>query len=368
MENVTHTSTEQLIDYLEGRLDTASSVELTRHLESGCQACKDSLAYYKRMLSAMEAMRWKSPSPNAHRKVIGAFSAKQQLSKKINWRPVLRPAFIALTVLIFISFMFLFNLPPKVVYAGYIENVTGQVEMLEPSSESWQPVTTGQAVPMGALIRSMTTSEATISFPGGEQTIIGSETKIHLVSLSESKGSWEISLEQLAGQTESQTAKNTQSFSVLTKAGQAISRNGNFVMTINPDGSLVISVLTGEVEARSQNENITLHSGDTIVLPSASGSEGFSDDDWSLTPSASPSVEPSQTSTPTQTETITPTVTGTPTSTPTLTPTRTLPPPSNTSIPSSDADDDDSSCAPGNSGGAGKSGDASNSENSCKDD
>src|SRR5512133_3184810 len=121
MDNTPHYSTEQLIDFLEGRLDALTSAELSSHLESGCQVCNDSVVFYKRMFSAMQTFHWKSPSLSAHRKVIQAYSTKYPAKTKIRWRPLLRPAFIGFTVLILITFVFLFNLNPGVVYAGHIE-------------------------------------------------------------------------------------------------------------------------------------------------------------------------------------------------------------------------------------------------------
>ncbi len=362
MDNMPHYSTEQLIDFLEGRLDELSSAELSKHLESGCQVCNDSAAFYKRMFSAVQTLHWKSPSHAAHRKVIQAYSAKYPVKTKHSWRSLLRPALIGFTVLALVTFAFLFNLSPLVVHAGYIESVTGQVEILDPSAEAWSVVSPGQSVPVDASPRSFSGSQATIAFPGGEKTILGSESEVHLVSLSESQGSWKISLEQTSGQTENQTSINTKSFSVRTVAGIANSRSGHFVMNIKADGSVVTNVLEGEVETLSHNERTILQAGETSIMP------------FEKLPDVTPTFEESLIGllpnlTPVPTQTITPTFV--PTITPSLTPTPTgfYPTPINTpegSIPTSDSNNVDISCPPGNSGGAGKSEDASNSEKACK--
>jgi len=371
MDNTQHYSTEQLVDFLEGRLDPASSAELSQHLASGCQACNDSMTVYKRMFSAMQTFRWKNPSLNAHRKVIQAYSAKFPAKTKIGWRPLLRPAFIGFTLLVLISFIFLFNLNPAVVYAGYIENVTGQVEMLDPATGSWNTVTPGQSVQVDAAIRVMTESQTVISFPGGELTTLGSDTEVHLIALSKSQGSWEIALEQISGQTENQTSQNTRSFSVRTFAGVANSNNGHFVMNIRADGSVMTHVIEGDVETRSPSQKSILHSGESFVFPSVEPTQLSPDNKDNLVdPSSNPSPEPSPTPTPSVKPTKTPKDNVKPTQTPT--PTGLLPLQANSTdgfVPtnsSSNSNNADVTCSPGNSSGHGNSENASNSDTACK--
>ena len=369
MDNTSHYSTEQLVDFLEGRLDPASSAELSKHLSSGCQACNDSVTVYKRMFSAMQTFRWKNPSLNAHRKVIQAYSAKYPAKTKIGWRPLLRPAFIGLTLLVLISFVFLFNLNPAVVYAGYIENVTGQVEMLDPATGSWNAVAPGQSVPVDAAIRALADAQTTISFPGGEQTTLGSNTEIQLIELTKSQGSWEVALEQISGQTENQTSQNTRSFSIRTTAGVANSSNGHFVLNISADGSVMMRVISGDVETRSPSQKAILHSGETFVFPSEEPTTLSPDNNDNLVdPTQDPLLEPS----------LTPSLTVTKTPKDSIKPTRTPTPvelipfqasstdgfvPTNSSSNSNNAD---ITCSPGNSNGAGNSENASNSDKACK--
>ncbi|MRS04711.1 zf-HC2 domain-containing protein, partial [bacterium] len=318
MDNIQHYSTEELVDYLEGRLDALTSVELSEHLESGCPTCNESMGIYKRMFSAIQTLHWKAPSPSAHRKVLQAYSAKYSAKPAKQWFQLLRPAFIGFAALMLIAFAFLFNLKPGIVYAGYVENVTGQVEMLDPATGSWREVKQGQSVPIKASIRSMTDSQAVIAYPGGEQTILGSESEIHLIALNKSLGSWEISLEQISGQTENLTAQKTNTFTIRTTAGVANSSNGHFTMQIKPDGSVVASVLAGEVETNSHSKKTIIHAGESTIMQSESttGSPTVTNEK-TFDPSSNPSPEPSLTATPTLDPTKTPKDIVKPTKTPT---------------------------------------------------
>ncbi|HBY01071.1 MAG TPA: hypothetical protein DEG92_00740 [Rikenellaceae bacterium] len=309
-------------------------------------------------------MNWKSPSLNAHNKVLQAYSKKYPAKAERRWRPLLRPAFIAFTVLVLITFVFLFNLTPGVVNAGYIENVTGQVEMLNSTTGEWNAVSPGQSVPVDASIRSLSDSQAVISFPGGEQTVIGSKSEVHLATLSESQGFWEIALEQVSGQTENQTSQKTHSFTVRTQAGIANSSNAHFIMTIYPDGSVVTRVIAGEVETRSRSQKSIIHTGETsIFLPDESfvGTPDFNENqvDPSLTPSQTPTLTPELTTTPTDDSlaTRTPTPTG-------FYPTQAYTP--DYPFTTSSSINNDITCSPGNSNGAGNSENASNSSSACK--
>lgn len=365
MDNNLHYSTEQLVDFLEGRLDALASSEISAHLESGCPACNESMNIYKRMFSAIQTLHWKAPSQKAHRKVLQAYSAKYSAKPIKRWLPLLRPAMIGFAALILIAFSFLFNLNPGVVYAGYIEEVTGQVEMLDSVTGKWNEVKPGQSVPIDASVRSMTGSQAVISFPGGEQTILGSESEVHLVALNKSQGSWEISIEQISGETENLTAQKTYSFSIRTAAVVANSNNGHFSMHISPDGSVVASVLEGEVETNSQSLKAVIHAGESILFQSDASTKLKEEN--STDPSPNPSPESYLTTTPTMDPSKTPKDNSKPTRTPTPTGLALNTPegfvPTNSSSNSSNTNID---CSPGNSSGNGNSENASNSENACK--
>jgi hypothetical protein len=364
MDKLEHYSTEQLIDYLEGRLDDSSSAELSQHLESGCMVCNDATTTYRRMLSAIETLHQKSPSYSAHKKVIQAYSDRYASKPKIRWQPYLRPAFISFTVLVLITFVFLFNLNPSVVYAGYLENVTGQVEMFNPTTGSWDSISTGQSVPVDATIRTLTESKATLKFPGGEQTILGSNSEVDLLRLTQTNGLWEITLELMNGQTENQTAQDTDSFSVRTQTGIAHSDNAHFVMKIFSDGSAETRVLEGQVEVRTQSQSKKIHSGETTIFPSPNSSNLLPDkneDYFEFVPK--PSTEGSETEEMTVTPTGTPKDNFKPTRTPTprITPISSIPTNSSENSTNSDID-----CSPGSSDGAGNSENASNSDKACK--
>jgi len=270
MDNDQHYSTEQLIDFMEGRFDPSSSAELLKHLESGCAVCNASRAFYERVFTAIHSLHWQAPTLSIHKRVISQFSLyyPKKTNPQPKFQPLLRPVLIGFTILAMVVFSFLFTQNPGVVYAAYVENVSGQVEMLDPYTGSWNPVSQGQSLPINATIRTLSDAQVTIAFPGGESTILASESEVQLESIVTSRGLWEISLELINGQTDNQTSPSTSSFSIKTNAGQVNSNKAHFMMEIDADGSVTTDVFEGDVKTLSHSEKSTIHSGQTLVFPS----------------------------------------------------------------------------------------------------
>ncbi len=358
MEIEKHSSPEQLIDFLEDRLHPSSREELSLHLKTGCQVCNDSLVLYERMFSAIQSLHWPAPTHSIHKKAVSQFSLyyPEKVKTKPKMLPLFRPAFIGFAFLALVVFTFLFTLNLGVVNAGYIENVIGQVEVFNPSTGKWNPVVQGQTLPIDATIRTLSNSQVTISFPGGERTMLSAESEVYLESIVKSHGLWEISLEQVNGQTENQTSSSTAAFIIKTMAGVINGSKAHFLMAIAADGSVTTDVFEGEINTLSHSEKSIVHSGQTLVFPSnkfATMGTPFIRDT---------AIAPSFTPMHLDKATKTPNTNGNQGRTPTPKPDPTK---KNTPGNSSSSNNSDSSCTPSNSNGNGNSENANNSPESC---
>jgi hypothetical protein len=56
-----HIATEDLLEYAEGRLETAAAARVRGHLEAGCERCARELALWQRSLVALQADRQPGP-------------------------------------------------------------------------------------------------------------------------------------------------------------------------------------------------------------------------------------------------------------------------------------------------------------------
>lgn len=311
MDNNQHFSTRQLVDFLEGRMEDTTKIRLLMHLKSGCQTCSESLAFYKRMFSAIQTLHWQAPSPTVHQKIVQAFWDQYPVQQKNRPAFTFRPAIIGYVILVLFALIFLFNLNPTNVVTGYIETVVGNVEMLVNPGGAWKTVTPGEPVPIHAAIRTLDDSHITLTFPGGETAIVGSNSEIELVSLFKAQGEWNIELDQKRGKIEHQTAQSTGSYSVHTSAGTFSSTGAHFLMDINPDGSVSTNVVEGSVQSTSNSQSMTIRTGQTTLSisetysPPISPSDFEQYNDMSLNPTPYyeitfiPSISGSQNSTPT---------------------------------------------------------------------
>lgn len=353
MEILQHCSTEHLIDYLEDRLDPTTLNQVSKHLQTGCHECETSLMHYGRIFKAVESLHWPSPTSSIHQRVISQYPLVYPTKIKPRIILQLRPALILISFLIILVFTSLLTRNPRDVYAGFVENISGTVEVLDPNAGQWKPVLSGQSIPVDSTIRTLSDSSVTISFPGGEKTLLNSETEIHLVSMMDTKGSWNISIELINGQAENLTTETTGQFTLKTINGQLSSDHAHFIVKIDDDGSVITDVFEGEVNALKFSEKSTLHKGQTLVFSSdkfaTMGSPLFNN--FSSIPSLMPNVPTKTTKTPSS---IKPTGTPNPKTIPT---------------PKSDKDKTETSagsCLPGNSNGAGNSANANNSSDACK--
>jgi len=305
------------------------------------------------MFSAINSLHWPAPTAVIHNRVISQFSLyyPEKTISKPKFSPLLRPALMSLTILGLMAIGFLFTLKPKVVYAGNVENLIGKVEILNRSIGSWKAVYPGQSVPVGAKIRTAEESQVTITFPGGEKTLVASQSEIFVESIEQAHGYWEISLDQISGQTETLTSTSTSSFSIETSAGVINSNQAHFVMEVEEDGSVTTDVFEGAVNTFSHSEQSMIHSGQTLVFPSSNNAAMSSPfyRENTIVPSLMPLMLDEATKTPKNNEKEAGTAT-----------------PKNNPGNAEDTKNSDSQCNPGNSNGNGNSENANNPTEACK--
>lgn len=346
MNNEQHYSTQQLVDYLDGHLDATSSSILLMHLETGCPACNESFLLYNRIISGIKSLHWQAPSPTIHKRVVSQFRLHYPEKTKTNtsFFPQFRPAFLGFAVVAIVIFALLFSINKSVVSAGYVEEVTGQVELFDASSNLWKPVSIGQSLPVNARVRTMANSQLTIAFPGGEKTLLRSNTEIQIESIDKTQGLWQISLDQNSGLTENVTAPSTMQLSITTSAGVFDGSYAHFIVDINYDGTVTTDVFEGTVFSLSNSKLSSIHPGQSLVIPAGNNEtiDSAYFENINLKPILTPLSEERPTKTPNNLmkQTITPTPKSNPNS--------------------------GTTCNPGNSNGAGNSGNANNAAESCK--
>lgn len=298
MESTKHLTTEQILDFLEGRLDQASCSVVTTHLASGCKECTANYSFYRRYHNGVQATHWPSPSRVVHSKVISSYEAYfRSIQSQRKTSPFFRPVLIGFAVLTAMLLALILIPPQKNVLAATILKSTGVVEIQESSGSTWIPVTPGQYFHIGSILRTAENGQAEILFPGGEQTILGSSSTLKLDDIFSSHGKWNVDLTQLAGSTDNTTGNATASFVIHTKKGDAQGGQAHFDLIITSEGNSQVNVLTGALSIKTNFGYMTLSSGQSVNL---------SDQSDQTTATPSPFGQEDVDDTPIPTYTITP--------------------------------------------------------------
>lgn len=106
-----HLTFEQLVDYVEGRLDSAELVNVQAHLATGCASCQMALAWLEQSLSTMTADDWISPPPEISETVRQLFPVTAVSASTPFWQRRLVWGTIVLIVILLIFSWFFFSLP-----------------------------------------------------------------------------------------------------------------------------------------------------------------------------------------------------------------------------------------------------------------
>ena len=75
-DEMSHISFENLTDYLDGRLDEATSKQVEEHLSGKCESCVSDLSWLQKTFSLMRTDEWVAPPASLNIKVISAFKDK----------------------------------------------------------------------------------------------------------------------------------------------------------------------------------------------------------------------------------------------------------------------------------------------------
>jgi hypothetical protein len=268
MINNTHLTTEQVLDLLESRLDPAAREVVLEHLSSGCPVCTQNYENLDRIFQAISTTNWPAPSAQAHQRAVNAFEI--QYPKKMRPQPqpsyFLRPVLAGFAVIAIVMVILFLTLPQQAVNAARLENVTGRVELKVDPNASWQVSSPGESVPIGALIRTSSDSQAVLKFPGGANITLGPDTQLELTVLTRKEAVWQIILNQTSGRTKVMSNVKNTLFRIQTIAGSTDTNGANFDLQIEENGTTVVNVNEGSVEANSPEGNLLISAGQTGLL------------------------------------------------------------------------------------------------------
>ncbi|MGH2544524.1 MAG: anti-sigma factor family protein, partial [Ardenticatenaceae bacterium] len=142
---IDHPNWEQVVDYVEGRLDDASATSLSTHL-AGCPLCRADTEWLQHTLPQMRHERFPAPPDHARATVLAAFIGERDraersrfTSRRERWyskAPLIWGIVAAAAVLIIALFL---RRGEPVVYVAAVQEYSGRV-LVGPAGVPLQPV------------------------------------------------------------------------------------------------------------------------------------------------------------------------------------------------------------------------------------
>ncbi|GMQ78873.1 MAG: hypothetical protein BMS9Abin02_1415 [Anaerolineae bacterium] len=384
-DEMSHISFEKLTDYIDGRLDEVTSMQVEEHLSGNCKSCVSDLSWLEGTFSLMRTDEWVAPSASLNIKLISAFKnkfkpadAQPSLLDKVIALFTLRPqlAWGAAAALVLIVFFVAFSIGGRTVYQDATATAAvGTVMVRSAGGDVWQAVEEGSTFSAGDTIRTEDNSTVVLTYGDGSKTIVEANSEIHIVEMSAARnGRNQVTiLAQSIGRTQhhvNELLGDDSHFEVRTPSALVTVVGTMFTVEVDQQGNTAVWVDEGIVAVSGGGQTVQLVAGESTFVqfgdvpatatalpsptetPNGEGEQalatpaGLPDtptpDPYESYPSSTNSPTPSPTPTvtvsaePSETNTPSPTPTASATSTPADTavpPTATLAPPTATLAP-----------------------------------
>ncbi len=293
MKNREHFSFEQLTDYVEGRTEPKDVAEIDAHLATGCEVCAHKMAFISRFHGALQADGWEAPPTNVRRNALKilpqrAKTARQPIRLRVSW------AFSVITILVVLLLVF----RPTMAYAATLGNVLGTVEVRQSQNSAWQPATIGQTISAGDEIRTGDDGQVTLNFANGSRIQLTPNAVLQLSRLVNSDQSQGVVLTQVTGAGEFWLQNGTGEIQLRSNGWVVTTNDSHFHVDVQSDGTTVVDVQDGNIDAESDNGTVHISDGQQIELSPQTDSTTSSDSTPSIATETQTSGSDSNASTP----------------------------------------------------------------------
>ncbi|MFV2044217.1 MAG: FecR domain-containing protein [Anaerolineales bacterium] len=264
-----HYPFETILDFVEGRLQEQELKELEAHLGLGCGTCETDIATVGRLVLALEANRWPLPSPASRQAAVRAFGAT--VGKRGQKRRRLRYALAGGAIILVVLLAVIGPWKSSVAPVASLVDVSGSVSIQLDGQSTKETAFNGQEVPVGASIQTGSGASATLSFPSGDAVIVRQNSSVSLRELEKGQSTWQVTIYQAKGRTESVVDPGSSEYRVQTDSGQALAVGTRFIVDIEEQGTIRVSVSEGEVQVSTASNAIIVPAGKTAYFAAGQG-------------------------------------------------------------------------------------------------
>jgi ferric-dicitrate binding protein FerR (iron transport regulator) len=272
-----HPTFEQLVSFTEDNLEPAVLHTIQAHLAAGCSTCQTDLDWLSQTLSLMASDQWHTPPPTLSATAQRLFRSYRPQSAPhrpiLAWlqslfQPVPRRALIwasFLLVALFSALLFWNQAPAGRAVAAV--DWYGYAEMQPADAFGWQPAV-GQTLRPGEWMRTSPGATADLSFFGQTAVHLGGETEVAVAALESGQPTLAVLLLQrglIIGDVGHEPSTNLQ-LVISTPTTVLSSQQASFHAQVEPDGTTIVTVYEGSVQAIAQGITVTARSGQSINI------------------------------------------------------------------------------------------------------
>ncbi len=326
-----HPTFENLVDWLEGRLDPATHQAVDAHIATGCPICAKDVNWLRRFRAAARNDTLATPSPALVARVKSLYSPERfrRAAPVRPWWAIFaqRPALAigALLVILALSVtLYLGRLPALLGRDAWLAALQGTIEMQPAERSDWQTISPGQALRDGDKVRAVEGAALLLLFDGSRVELhAGTELMLSSMRSGLFGKPYRIALQQSSGYayyTVAPLQSPRSSFEVQSPTALVAVRGTSFAIAVENASETRVVVLAGRVQVESAETKVVLSEREAALISSAGSFTALP----TLTPTATPPVGAARRPYPATgwTPTFSPTavrVTHTPTQTPTAT-------------------------------------------------
>ena len=290
-ERSNHLTTEQLLDYIEGRLSSDEIIQVDLHLASDCSSCQDELASLTQMLNLMTQNIWvdaptqqRASARQVYRDhYADHYSVERETFSIGQWIQSLfgpnRPlVYAAIGIMLVVVVAALLLQPRSSATDGASADVVayqGTVEVQSSEGDEWQSVDSAEEVAAGDDVRTGDESSIVLSFPDDSKLLMSPYTEIKIVRMSsdEESGDQVIVLQQQVGRTQNfvQPLPSADSrYEIQTPSATVTVWGTSFTVDVEVDGTTRVTVAEGRVQVEAQGVTVVLDAGEGTTVESGS--------------------------------------------------------------------------------------------------
>jgi hypothetical protein len=281
-----HLTTEELLDYVEQRLEADEIASIEAHLATGCSSCQEELAWLTTTLDLMAPNLWLDAPVRLQASVRQSYRQRfvnERDSFSIgSWlESIFTPArplvYAAVGILLVVVVIGLVYQPWSGLGEGggaEVAAYTGTVEV-QSADGTQRSLQDDATINSGDGVRTGDESSVVLSFPDQSKTLMAPFTELSVLKLDVGRGQGDqvIILEQQSGRTQNyvQPLRSAGSrFEIRTPAATVSVRGTSFTVDVDQNGTTRVSVSEGRVQVAAQGVTVTLDGGEGTVVQSGS--------------------------------------------------------------------------------------------------